>query len=393
MTQNGPNPDDLQGTAAEIVASGQSLARLENTTQMQVAVVRKRDEAAILKGALRELELYRTCAEQAIYTKPVGRDKQGRMKYVRGPSIRMAEDLANRWGNNAWAIEITGETEEGCMLVAVYLDYETNTRRARQKWVSKFYKAARGGVTKHADDRFFDTVVPAHGSKLLREVLLRSMPAGLKEEYRRKAEEVMGDLGPENIKRLVADFGELGVTPEQIKVLVNGRSADKVTGNDVATLQGTLNALRDGETTIEELFADAPQQPSADPPKGPSVNDVLNGKTQEEAPPQEEPPAPPPTPKPKAKAKPKPKPKPEPEPEPEPPTESPVDDTTRLWNAWYRAYNDADARDPALSEEQVGEAAYASMLAYQAATPDLTDAQRFAALMDGAVDVVDGKPA
>jgi hypothetical protein len=182
----------LGSTAVDLVAQGASLTRLENATQMQVSVQRPRDEVKILKAALQELDIYPSLAEEALYSKPVGKDHKPTcnnkfncncpMKYAVGLSIRTAESLANRWGNNAYGCEITADDEQSATLSAVYLDYETNTRTVLQKRVSKTYKARSGGLIKHTLDRF-DVVLAANQSKILREAILRRLPAGLKKEY------------------------------------------------------------------------------------------------------------------------------------------------------------------------------------------------------------------
>ena len=130
-----------QGTAMDIVSSGSALVRLENTTQMQVAIQRPRNEDKILAAAKAELERYPSMADEAIYSKPAGM-KDGKMVYVEGLSIRAAESLANRWNNSAYGCDIVGEDENAIRLAAIFLDYENNTRHVIQRRVSKTYKKA-----------------------------------------------------------------------------------------------------------------------------------------------------------------------------------------------------------------------------------------------------------
>lgn len=245
-------PPAMKSDTAEMVSTGMSLIRLENSTQMMVAVQRPRDEGKILDACLRELILYRSLAEEALYSKPVGKDDHGKMKYAEGLSIRSAESLANRWGNNAYGCEITADDDDSATLSAVYLDYETNTRTVLQRRVSKYYKKKVGGIVKYTPDRF-DVILAANQSKLLREAILRRLPAGLKKEYEIKVKEILAQKPiPERQKKMVAAFMALGIKSEQLEQLRNKKVAD-FDHEDLTELLGSFNAIKDGETTIDEL--------------------------------------------------------------------------------------------------------------------------------------------
>ncbi len=105
--------------AERIVERGEALVRIVDTTQMQVAIQRPRDEAKILKAAVASIALYPEQAEASIYAKPVGRDDKGVMQWARELSIRAAEDLMNRWSNSAWSGDVIEETQEGARIAAV----------------------------------------------------------------------------------------------------------------------------------------------------------------------------------------------------------------------------------------------------------------------------------
>jgi len=268
-------PGIMGETPNELLAGGSALVRLENHTQMQIAVQRPRDEAKILKAALAELETYPSAAEEAVYHKPVGRadecpkckaktwyketcERCGAevpMKYAEGLSIRAAENLACRWSNSAWAAEILADDGEIVNGVAIFLDYENNTRRAVPFRVSRKYKTKRGEVKTMAEDRFNDLKVRAETSKALREVITRSLPAGLKKEYENKAREVFEKNAkrPEIAKRVIRGFAKFGVSDEMIERLL-GKRLDALAAEDLVRLKGVYNALDEGDITVEAAF-------------------------------------------------------------------------------------------------------------------------------------------
>jgi hypothetical protein len=238
-----------------LVAAGNTLVRLENDTQIQVSVQRPRDEVKILTAALKELEIYPSMAEEALYIKPVGKNAEtGKMSYAEGLSIRTAESLANRWTNSAYGCEILGEDENVVNLAAVFLDYENNTRHVISARVPKSYKQKRGGGIVYKDPDKLELSVRAEQSKALREVILRSLPAGLKREYEIKVRNILKGGKVENRKAsIVAKFADISVNQATLEAHI-GKPMAQWEHEDLVTLFGIFTAMRDGELTREAAF-------------------------------------------------------------------------------------------------------------------------------------------
>jgi len=243
-----------QGTAMDLVSAGSALVRLENTTQMQIAIQRPRNEDKILAAAKAELERYPSMADEAIYSKPAGKNKEGKDVYVEGLSIRAAESLANRWSNSAYGCEITGEDDNAIYLAAIFMDYENNTRHVIQRRVSKTYKKAQSTtIVAYSPDRL-DMKVAAETSKGLREVILRSIATGLKKEYEHHAYRVL-EMQPLDQRRLAiaARFKEVGVKKDAIEKKME-KKIEELTQDDLKILSGLLNAIREGEVSATEAL-------------------------------------------------------------------------------------------------------------------------------------------
>jgi len=231
---------------------------------MQVAVQRPRDEQLILKRSLEELEIYPSMAQEAIYARPVGKETgSSNQKIVEGLSIRAAESLANRWANSAYGAEIVSDDGTLVTIAAVFMDYEHNTRHVVQRRVNRFYKAAKGGVREFSPDRF-ETIVSANISKCLREVILRSLPAGLKKEYEQKAKATNASKDIRKRRSLmVKAFAELGITKAQIEEKFG--LVSKMKHADLDTITGIYNAVRNGEVPKEEVFTVKSEAKRAEP--------------------------------------------------------------------------------------------------------------------------------
>lgn len=265
-------PTDSQ---TQLLGEGYTIMKLENDTQMSVAIQKPRKEDEILRDALAELDTYPSAAAEAIYCKPTGRlgkcpscgadtfykpacprcNKLVPETYAENLSIRTAESLANRWGNNAYGVEYAEETEAFGIVAAVFLDYETNVRRVIQRRVSKFYKK-RGStqVVQMMPDKF-DLKVAADSSRALREVILRSLPGGLKREYYLKAYSMLGKSGDikARTQKMLAEFSRFGVTMEMLETL-QGKSLAEFSQDDVTRLVGVYNTIRDGDCTVADIF-------------------------------------------------------------------------------------------------------------------------------------------
>jgi hypothetical protein len=270
-----------------MLRDGLTLVKIENETQMTMAVQRPRDEALILKAALDELSLYPEMAEDAVYRKPVGKEQvapgKWEMKYAMGLSIRAAEALAYRWKNNGFGAEILSDDGEIVSGVAVWVDYESNNRRTFPFRVSRKYKTKGGGMAIHKEDRFHDLVVPARQSKALREVILRSLPPGLKCEYERKALEIRSKQKPtERWAKMLRKFGPLGVSQDDLEKMME-KEAKAFTAEDFDTILGVYNAIMDGDTTVSQAFGKETADAAAGGKGTISVDEILGkgGKMEE----------------------------------------------------------------------------------------------------------------
>lgn len=238
------------------ITTGNTIVRLENSTQMAVSVQRPRNNKAVLAEALEVLDLSSALVESAIYSKPVGKDKDtGKMKYAEGLSIRAAEELRRIYGNNSAGTTVIRDEGTEIIIGAAFVDFEKNTRFAVEKAVSKLYRSRDGRIQEIPPDRLADVVVPAHASKLLREVILRSIPSWLKAEFESRAREIgtSGSL-PALRQRMIEQFSTLGVTDAQILAHLQKDAVTRITRDDIATMRGVFTALKEGEATTQEVF-------------------------------------------------------------------------------------------------------------------------------------------
>jgi hypothetical protein len=242
-----------------LVAMGHAVLKIENETLAQVAIQRPRDEGRVLSGALKELEMVPDEAHRAYYEIPYRDTAPGgeqRMVKVTGPSIKAATALARRWGNCSATARILGEDGDSIEMEGVFIDYETSVRFTRPLRVSKYMKTRRGVIL--LDPKRLETAVAAGASKAMRNAILTGLPAYLVSAYDRKAREIAGGkaeapLDAKTRAAIIRTFGEFKVTEQQLGAYLEKPPAEW-TGSDRASLIGVYNALKDGQTTVEEVF-------------------------------------------------------------------------------------------------------------------------------------------
>lgn len=253
-----PTSPNIQAGVTAMVEQGLRVVRIENETQQLLAIQRPRDEARIMEKSMQELQLSPDFAKTAFYSIPY-KNEWGGITLVEGPSIKAAMALARRWGNNANGARVVDDLEDRITVEGVFIDYETNIRTLRtvsvpkRTWSKKFQRFV--GLR---PDRL-NLAIQAAMSKATRNAVLATLPAALVTSYFNKAKGLASlDAGKRKeviAAELMSELQWRGASKEQVtkyveKPEVKGKKVDDLIGH----LQGIVNALDDGQTTLEELF-------------------------------------------------------------------------------------------------------------------------------------------
>lgn len=234
-----------------------------------------------------------TLAEGALYTYARGGQD------ISGPSIRLAEVLAQSWGNVQFGIRELEQRNGESTVEAYAWDVETNTRQVKVFQV-KHERHTRQGSKRLEDPRDIYELVANQGARRLRACILGVIPGDVTEAAVRQCEVTLAttaDTSPEAMQKMVAAFASFGVTREQIEARIQ-RRLDTIQPAQVIALKKVYASLRDGMSAPVDWFE--PQQPtgaSAEPDAAPKpaatvLRDKLRGRNANKAP---EPEAPEPT--------------------------------------------------------------------------------------------------
>ena len=174
---------------------------------------------------------------------------------ITGPSIRMAEAIAQCWGNLQFGTREL-EQENGVSVIEAYCwDMETNTRQVKIFHVAHT-RHTKKGATALTDPRDIYETVANNGARRLRACILGIIPGDIIEMAVEECDKTLKtnlNLTPEGIKKIVDAFEKYGVTKAQIEKRIL-RNADAMSPAQYISLVNIGNSLRDGMSIAADWF-------------------------------------------------------------------------------------------------------------------------------------------
>ena len=188
-------------------------------------------------------------AEQAVYEYARGSTA------IVGPSIRLAEAIAQNWGNIQFGIRELEQRDGESTVEAYAWDIETNTRQMKTFQVTHKRHTKKGSY-KLEDPRDIYEMVANNGARRLRACILGVIPGDIVDAAVTQCEETLkakADTSPEATKRLVEAFKVFGVTKEHLEKRLQ-RKLDAITAAQVIGLLKIYNSLKDGIASPADVF-------------------------------------------------------------------------------------------------------------------------------------------
>ncbi|MEE4535241.1 hypothetical protein V2U93_12670 [Bacillus velezensis] len=242
-----PAPQQATGVTTEAMVSRQAQ---EVQAAMVIAKKFPRDVYAAFDRIKKACER-RLLAENAVYEYPRGGTK------VSGPSIRLAEALAQNWGNIDYGIMELEQKAGESSVMAYAWDLETNTRQTKIFTV-KHERKARGAITKLDDPRDIYEMVANQGARRVRACILGVIPGDIVDAAVDMCQKTLISGHKEPLEdRLRSAFSlfkkEFGITKEMIQEYI-GSNVDAFTEQDFLKIGRIYTALRDGMAKKEDYF-------------------------------------------------------------------------------------------------------------------------------------------
>ena len=281
-------PYEQQGTSIET-----SRATAESQAGFIMAKQFPRNEDACLNKILNSCRRV-GLAENAEYAFPKGGIT------VMGPSVRLAEAVAQQWGNILFGIREMEQKDGETVMQAYCYDLESNARAERIFTVKHTIKLKSGEMKTLTDPRDIYEMNFNMGARRKRACILEVIPGDVVElavEACRATLEAEGqDASPEAIAKMVEAFEEIGVSKEQIEMR-QSKNTEALVASELGMLRKIYKSIKDGMSTPEKWFGEelieepkAKKKPEPKPKKKATKKKTTKKKAEKPA--EEPPPAP-----------------------------------------------------------------------------------------------------
>jgi hypothetical protein len=188
-------------------------------------------------------------AEQALYSYSRGGTE------ITGPSIRLAEAIAQNWQNLQFGIRELEQRNGESTVEAFCWDVETNVRQVKTFQV-KHERYTKKGKYQLEDPRDIYEMTANQGARRLRAAILAIIPGDVVEAAVSQCEQTLkakADTSPEALKKLVDAFSSFKVTKEQIEKRIQ-RRLDTITPAQLIQLRKIYNSMKDGMSSAADWF-------------------------------------------------------------------------------------------------------------------------------------------
>lgn len=265
------------------------IATSENTMLQMVSKAELDQQIATAHAYPRSLKKFRAkcldmatlneqIADECIYALP--RKEGGQVKMIEGPSARLAEIVANAWGNNRAGARVVEEGREFVTAQGVFHDLEAN---------SAITYEVRRRITNRSGQRFSADMISvtanAACSIALRNAIFKGVPKAFWADIYDAARQVVAGDAHTLVNRRSTALGHLqkiGATQEMVLKLLGVAGLEDITLDHISTLKGLFNAVKEGELTVEQAFAPPTEgmTPVGDKPasRADQAKDALKGQ-------------------------------------------------------------------------------------------------------------------
>ncbi len=265
--------EGFEMTAGRSVTAEMVTSRQTQEVQGQIVMAKKfpRDYVASCNRIMQACQR-KGLAEKAMYEYPRGGTK------VVGPSIRLAEALAQNWGNMSFGIVELEQKAGESQVMAYAWDLETNTRQEKIFSVPHIRSTKKGNVPL-TDPRDIYEMVANQGARRLRSCILGIIPGDVVEDAMDQCNQTLIGKADKPIIDLVKDMAaifkkEFSVPLEAIEKYI-GCKSEAFSMNDLVRLKRVYTSLKDGMSKREEIF-ELPGVEKKD------AEDAFAGKTKKE---------------------------------------------------------------------------------------------------------------
>lgn len=240
--------DEANGDIVSVtsVTAIESLTRGEIDVQIRTAHAFPRDVIKSVKSAESMACIDEDTAAGCLYALP----RSG--KKIEGPSVRLAEIMASTWRNLRVASRVIDIDQTHVTAQAVCHDLESNVCISVER---------KRRITDRHGKRFNDDMITvtanAASSIAFRDSVFKVIPKVFADKVYFAAKRVaIGDAKTLSERRTSAmeRLAKMGAFPDRVLAAIGKPSVEAIDLSDLETLFGMCTAIREGSSTVDELF-------------------------------------------------------------------------------------------------------------------------------------------
>lgn len=262
-----------------LISDNGVIARAELDVQISTAKAYPRNPQKAMNYAVDLATMDEETAQSCFYCLP-RKEKDGTKKEIKGGSIRLAEIVANAWGNIHAATRIVENDGRHITAEGVAWDLENNVKITMQNKVSIRFgeKDGKGGYTANAD---MQTVLSnAASAKALRNAIFKVVPKALVDRVRDKAIQfAIGDQKTVNarVAEIFDKLIKMGIDKQKILDYYGRKTMSEITTDDFKSLIGVGTAIKEGHIKIDEVF-EMEKEPSSTLSAAEKITNLIHSK-------------------------------------------------------------------------------------------------------------------
>ena len=175
---------------------------------------------------------------------------------ISGPTIRLAESLAQNWGNIQYGVRELSQANGESTVEAFAWDVETNTRQTKIFQVPHVRYTKSGGAIKLIDPRDIYEAVANNGARRLRACILGVIPGDIVEAALQQCDLTLNtyaDTSPEGIQKIIKAFEKYGVSKEALEKRIQCRM-ESIKPAQIVSLTKIGTSLKEGMSTPADWF-------------------------------------------------------------------------------------------------------------------------------------------
>lgn len=277
--QKNPADQELEQVPIVMETAISLITKAEIDTQIATAHAFPRSVSKFMKDVMSLATVNEDVAESCIYALPRGN------KTVEGPSVRLAEIVASCYGNLRTGARVIFNDGKHVTAQGITHDLEKNTmhtEEVKRSILQHEYKNGQktGRMVPMNDD--MQTVTGRAACAIAyRNSVFKVVPAVLINDVIERVREVAKGTAETLVARrekAMAYFKELGIKEKQVFDVLDVKGLEDIDLEKLYLLRGMATAIKNGEATVEAIFAPQPDQKDKANAAAKATEDKLNKK-------------------------------------------------------------------------------------------------------------------